>query len=76
MNKINPQLKTHYAEARCNKCDNLMVSDGGGKFSSCSCGASYIDQERFSARYVRVGGDATFIEQICPANCNIEKHKA
>ncbi len=75
MNKISKSLKTHYAEARCKACDSLMISKGGGKFVYCKCGKSFIDQERWSALYVRLGGEAEFIEQICPPNCDIEEHK-
>lgn len=59
----------HNAIAKCNKCESYIMSTGGGRFASCKkCGESFIDQERWSGAYVRTS-NATFIEQICPANC-------
>ncbi len=75
MNKIDYNLKTHRAEAVCKSCNEVIVSAGGGRFTSCTCGKSFIDQERFDARWVRLGGDADFIEQICPPHCNLKEHK-
>jgi hypothetical protein len=64
----------HVARAKCKKCGDIMESLGGGRFKSCSCGASFIDQERFGADYVRLGGEAEFIEQLCPLTCDNPKH--
>lgn len=62
-------MKTHQAKARCRKCEDIMVSKHGGDFVSCKCGASYIDQERWSGLYVGLGGDAEFVERTCPDGC-------
>lgn len=58
----------HNAIAKC-KCGEFIYSSGGGKMSSCICGESFIDQERWSGYYVRTGGNAELIEQICPYSC-------
>jgi len=62
-------ITTHVAKARCNACRKIMTSKHGGHFVGCPCGISFIDQERWDARYVRIGGDATFIKQTCPKGC-------
>lgn len=65
----------HNAIAKC-VCGGYVISTGGGRFISCPCGESYVDQERFGGRHVRIGGDAEFLEQICPENCEYpELHK-
>jgi hypothetical protein len=66
--------RTHIAIAFCKKCNDVMFSSGGGKFVTCYCKESYIDQERFSGLYVRVGGHAELIEQICPFDCKQKEH--
>jgi len=65
----------HTATAKCLACGEIIKSERGGHFLYCSCGKSFIDQERWGALYVRLGGDAEFIEQICPAGCKLEEHK-
>ncbi len=67
--------RTHIGIAFCKICGQVIISPGGGKFVSCRCGMSFIDQERFDGRWVRCGGDAEFIEQICPKTCKIKEHK-
>lgn len=69
------QINTHYAYGYCPACKTDIVSCGGGKFVSCKCGESFIDQERWSAEYVRCGGQCRFITQVCPKGCNNPKHK-
>ena len=66
--------RRHLAMAYCEKCDDIMVSKGGGIFVGCACGESFIDQERFDGRWVRLGGKAKFIEQICACNCKLKEH--
>ncbi len=67
--------KTHIAVAKCKMCGKKIISHYGGDFQSCPCGESFIDQERFGGLYVRLGGSADFVEQICPIGCTIETHK-
>lgn len=67
--------KTHYAKARCKACGEEIVSEGGGRFQSCKCGKSFIDQERWDGRYVRLGGEAELLEVKCPPNCKIHTEK-
>lgn len=62
-------MNTHIAKAKCKACGEVFESPGGGRFRYCPCGKSFIDQERWSALYVRYGGEAEFIEQICPPTC-------
>jgi hypothetical protein len=54
---------------KCNDCGGYAVSWGGGVFAYCPCSESFIDQERFGGLYSRVGGNAEFIEVICPSTC-------
>lgn len=65
----------HIAKAICSLCKYLMISKKGGDFQTCECGKSFIDQERFDGRWVRLGGDAKFVIQICPQKCTLEEHK-
>lgn len=66
----------HTAIGRCKKCNEIVISSAGGIFKQCSCGASFIDQERFSGLYIRLGGEIELIEQICPSTCEyLYKHK-
>lgn len=65
----------HIALAYCKECHTDLVSLRGGLFVQCRCKKSFIDQERFSGLYVRIGGDAEFIEQICPPDCKIPSHR-
>ena len=67
--------RRHIGIAYCKACGDIMISKGGGIFISCECGKSFVDQERFDGRYVRFGGEAEFIEQICANNCKIKEHK-
>jgi hypothetical protein len=67
--------KSHLAIAYCRTCGDIIISIRGGSFVKCECGESYLDQERFSALYVRTGGEAEFIEQICPSTCKIKEHR-
>lgn len=59
----------HTAVIKC-CCGKYVISPGGGRFEECECGKSYVDQERFEGLYVRIGGDAKLIEQICPPSCH------
>ena len=68
-------FNTHYAKARCKACGDEIVSKGGGRFVQCKCGKSFIDQERFSAAWVRLGGEAEFMFRICPPTCEHPEHK-
>ena len=65
----------HNAIGKCRSCGDLLHSYAGGVFRSCSCKKSFIDQERFSGYYVRLGGECEYIEQICPATCKHRKDK-
>lgn len=65
----------HIALAYCKSCHGDLVSVRGGLFVYCPCRKSFIDQERFGGLYVRVGGDAEFIEQICPPKCKEHNKK-
>lgn len=67
--------RRHIGIAYCDSCGDIMISKGGGIFINCPCGKSFIDQERYDARYVRLGGNAKFIEQICPSACKIKEHR-
>ena len=68
-------MNTHQAKAKCKVCHQEIVSNRGGEFVYCLCQKSFIDQERYEARHVRLGGEAEFIEQICPETCKLENHK-
>jgi|GEM_PF-6394703 len=68
-------MKTHYAKARCKACGDEIVSTGGGIYTECKCGKSFIDQERWSGAYVRLGGEAELMFRICPENCEHQEHK-
>lgn len=72
---INEDLKTHQAKAKAECCGELIISEGGGRFKSCTCGGSFIDQERFDGRWVRLGGKAKLITAECPPHCKLEEHK-
>lgn len=65
----------HIALGYCEECQQDLISQRGGVFAKCPCGKSFIDQERFSGVYVRLGGSAVFLEQLCPPNCKIKEHK-
>lgn len=65
----------HNAIGFCWECNAQIYSSGGGIFKSCPCGESYIDQERYEGAYVRCGGLAVLIEQICPSTCKNKFHK-
>ena len=67
--------KFHIGLAWCKACGDQLVSPRGGLFRTCGCGKSSIDQERFDGRYVRLIGEAEFIEQICPPTCKIKEHR-
>ena len=41
-------------QIKCLKCNDIIQSDGYGKFVQCSCGSCYIDETQY---YCRVGGD-------------------
>lgn len=73
-NKSN-ECQVHYALAECDECKEIIVSEGGGRFRKCECGESYIDQERQSAYFVRLGGKAKLIKQICHKFCDNDNHK-
>lgn len=59
----------------CPHCRMDLISYRGGIFTKCSCGKSFIDQERFGGLYVRLGGDTVFVEQICPPTCKLKEHR-
>jgi hypothetical protein len=63
----------HVAIARCKVCGEYLISSAGGDFSYCPCGKSFIDQERMGGLYIRLGGEAELIEQICPKTCTFHK---
>lgn len=65
----------HTAIAKCKSCQQIIISSGGGVFRYCNCGESFIDQERFSGVYVRVGGPEIpeLLEQICPTECDCKE---
>lgn len=67
--------KTHIATAICGACNQKITSLHGGHFVSCECRESFLDQERWDGRYVRCGGEAKFIEQVCPENCKVHGKK-
>jgi hypothetical protein len=58
----------HTAIAKCIHCGEILISSSGGDFEQCTCGKSFIDQERFSGMYARTG-NCEVIEVICPENC-------
>ncbi len=58
----------HTAVARCNACKELIISPGGGRFRNCSCGESFVDQERWAAMHIRTS-NCELLEQICPCDC-------
>lgn len=74
-NKKLQKWNAHIALAYCKSCKNDLISNRGGMFVACPCGKSFIDQERFGGLYVRIGGEAELIEQLCPPNCKIKEHK-
>lgn len=74
-NAKSKKFRTHLGIAFCKICADVIISTGGGKFITCSCGNSSVDQERWDGRYVRLLGEAEFIEQICPKTCKIKEHK-
>lgn len=67
---MKPQI-THIAKARCRSCKKLITSKHGGDYVECPCGKSYIDQERRSGAYLRLGGEAQLLSRKCPPNCKI-----
>lgn len=73
--EVNPDIKTHLAKAKAECCGEMIVSEGGGRFMSCSCGKSFIDQERFDGRWIRLGGEAKLFYAACPPHCKIEEHR-
>lgn len=74
-NAKSKKYRTHIGIAFCKTCKNVIFSSGGGRYKGCPCGNSFIDQERWDGRYVRIGGEAEFIEQICPNTCKIKEHR-
>lgn len=74
----NAKLKNwnaHIALGYCPNCRQDLVSLRGGLFVRCRCEKSYIDQERFCGMYVRLGGEAQLVEQLCPKDCKIKEHR-
>jgi hypothetical protein len=65
---------THTATGTCALCKEKVVSTRGGHFVYCGCGESFLDQERFDAAYVRMGGYITDVVQTCPDGCNVSSH--
>ena len=74
-NAKSKHFRTHIGIAFCKECKDVIFSSGGGRYESCPCGKSSLDQERWDGRYVRLIGEAEFIEQICPKTCKIKEHK-
>lgn len=74
-NKKLKKWNAHIALGFCGECGQDLISHRGGIFMACTCGKSFIDQERFSGGYVRCGGSLIFIEQLCPPNCKLKEHK-
>lgn len=71
----NPELPYHRATAQARCCGDTIISNRGGYFESCKCGKSFIDQERFDARWVRLGGEADLVSAECPTHCKLEEHQ-
>lgn len=67
------RTKTHVARAKCSACSEIITSNHGGHFVACSCGKSFLDQERWDARYCRLGGEAELIGQECPEGCKVHE---
>ena len=44
---------------KCLKCNDIIESDGFGKFVECKCKSCYIDETKY---YCRIGGDLNEIE--------------
>lgn len=65
----------HIARAKCKLCKDELVTNHGGHFVSCSCGKSFLDQERWDAGYCRFSSDTEFLGQECPKNCKLKAHK-
>lgn len=74
-NAKSKNYRRHIGIAYCKACGDIILSKGGGIFVACACTKSFIDQERFDGRWVRYGGDAELIEQICPPHCKIKEHR-
>lgn len=74
-NAKSKNYRRHIGIAYCKACGDIIISKGGGIFVRCACNKSFIDQERFSAIWVRLGGEAELIEQICPQLCKDKSHK-
>lgn len=47
--------------AKCKDCGEIIVSERGGHFVSCSCGMSSIDTDRWFPDRVRLIGSAELI---------------
>ena len=47
---------------KCIYCNDIIQSDGNGKYVQCKCGNCYIDETKY---YCRVGGnfDTYFVEK-------------
>jgi hypothetical protein len=73
MNKKYDKNKTtrHVAIIKCKECGEYAISWAGGIFQYCKCKKSFVDQDRWDAYSVRVGGNnVDLIEQICPSTCS------
>ena len=46
------------AKAKCKKCGDVMESKMPGDWVRCSCGASYVDTDRWSPERHRYGSEA------------------
>lgn len=68
MRKTELPTGRHNAIVKC-QCGNYLVSTGGGRFVQCGTCSGFVDQERWSAMYVRYTTDSELMEQICPINC-------
>lgn len=68
------KITTHYAKAKCKDCGDVIESLYGGDFQKCSCGESFIDQERHEGRWVRIGGLTELVERKCPPGCKLQEH--
>lgn len=47
------------ATAKCNVCNEVMMSTKCGDFQACGCGASFVDTDRWFPERHRYGGDCT-----------------
>lgn len=51
------------ARARCEDCKELLISKRCGHFVQCSCGASFVDTDRWVPESHRYGGQVKQVTQ-------------